>query len=195
MNLKQFGLFVLLLLSVIGTGWFLDRQDSSQRPASVSATGPDSFVEDIDLAVMDENGYLQYRIRAERMSHFPHDDMLKLSHPDIDITHTDGAVWHITAERGETTTAGNRLWLLGEVDIRRPETATGSAIRVITSDLLVKPEDEQAETENAVTITGDRYVINAIGLRADFRTSVLELLSRVRGTIEGSGEGSGDETG
>ena len=191
MNLKQFGVFVLLLLSVIGTGWFLDRQDSSQQQASVSATGPDSFVKDIDLAVMDEQGNLQYRVRAEHMTHFPHDDMLKLNRPDIDIVHTDGAVWHITAERGETTTAGDRLWLLGEVDIRRPESATGSAIRVITSDLLVKPEDELAETENAATITGDRYVINAIGLRADFRTSVLELLSRVRGTIEGSG----DETG
>ena len=191
MNLKQFGIFVLLLLSVIGTGWFLDKQDSSQQPASVSATGPDSFVEDIDIAVMNENGYLQYRVRAEHMTHFPHDDILKLNRPDIDIVHTDGSVWHITSERGETTTAGDRLWLLGEVDIRRPETATGSAIRVITSDLLVKPEDELAETENAATITGDRYVINAIGLRADFKTSVLELLSRVRGTIEGSG----DETG
>jgi lipopolysaccharide export system protein LptC len=190
-NLKQFGVLVLLLLSVIGTGWFLDRQDSSQRPASVSATGPDSFVEDIDLAVMDEQGYLQYRVRAEHMRHFPHDDMLKLNRPDIDIAHTDGAVWHITAERGETTTAGDRLWLLGEVDISRPETATGSAIRVITSDLLVKPEDELAETENAATITGDRYVINAIGLKADFRTGVLELLSRVRGTIEGSGDATG----
>jgi len=190
-NLKQFGLFVLLLLSVIGTGWFLERQDNSQQPASVSTTGPDSFVEGIDLAVMDENGHLQYQVRAEHMTHFPNDDILKLSRPDIDIVHTDGAVWHIKAERGETTTAGDRLWLLGEVDIRRPETTTGSAIHVITSDLLVKPEDEQAETENAATITGDRYVINAVGLKADFRTHVLELLSRVRGTIEGSG----DETG
>lgn len=191
MNLKQFGLFVLLLLSVIGTGWFLERQDNSQQPASVSTTGPDSFVEGIDLAVMDENGHLKYQVRAEHMTHFPNDDILKLSRPDIDIVHTDGAVWHIKAERGETTTAGDRLWLLGEVDIRRPDTTTGSAIHVVTSDLLVKPEDELAETENAATITGDRYVINAVGLKADFRTHTLELLSRVRGTIEGSG----DETG
>ena len=191
MNVKQLGLLVLMLLSIIGTGWFLDRQTTSQQPASISATGPDSFVEHIDLAVMDENGHLKYQVRAEHMTHFPNDDILKLSRPDIDIVHTDGAVWHIKAERGETTTAGDRLWLLGEVDIRRPDTTTGSAIHVVTSDLLVKPEDELAETENAATITGDRYVINAVGLKADFRTHTLELLSRVRGTIEGSG----DETG
>jgi len=190
-NLKQLGLFGLLLLSVIGTGWFLDRQDNSRQPASVSATGPDSFVENIDLAVMDEHGYLQYQVKAEHMTHFPNDDILKLNRPDINIVHTDGAVWHISAERGETTASGDRLWLLGKVNIRRPETATGSAIHVSTSDLLVKPEDELAETENAATITGNRYVISAIGLKADFRTHVLELLSRVRGTINGSG----DETG
>ena len=191
MNIKQLGLLVLLLLSLVGTGWFLDRQTGNQPPASVSATGPDSFVDSIDLAVMDENGHLKYQLRAAHMTHFPHNDTLKLSRPDIDIVHTDGATWHIKAERGETTTAGDRLWLLGEVDIHRPATATGSAIHVVTSDVLVKPEDEQAETDNAATITGNRYVINTVGLRANFRTSVLELLSRVRGTIEGSRDEAG----
>lgn len=190
MNIKQLGLFALLLLSVIATGWFLDKQ-SSRQAASVSATGPDSFVENIDLAVMDEYGYLQYQVRAEHMTHFPNNDILKLDRPDINIVHTDGAVWHITAEHGETSTAGDRLWLLGMVDIHRPETATSSAIRVITSDLLVKPEEKLAETENAATITGNHYVINAIGLKANFRTNVLELLSRVRGTIEGTGDDAG----
>ena len=191
MNIRQFGLLALLLLIVIGTGWFLDKQVGSQRPASVSATGPDSFIEDIDLTVMDENGHLQYRVRAEHMTHFPNEDLLRLRRPDINIIRTDGTVWHIKSERGETTTAGDRLWLLGEVDIHRPETATGGAIHVVTSDLLVKPEEELAETEHAVTITGKRYVINAIGMNADFRTGTLELLSGVRGTIHGTGNGTG----
>lgn len=191
MNLKQFGLFALLLLAVIGTGWFLDKQGHSQLPASVSATGPDSFVEDIDLAVMDETGHLKYRVRAAHMSHFPNEDLLRLTRPDINIVETNGAVWHIRSERGETTTAGDRLWLLGEVDIRRPQSASKDAIHIITSDLLVKPEEELAETGNAATITGKRYVINTIGLRADFGNSVLELLSRVRGTIDGTGDGTG----
>jgi lipopolysaccharide export system protein LptC len=190
-NIRQFGLFALLLLIVIATGWFLDRQDNSRRPVSVSATGPDSFVEDIDLAVMDVDGHLKYRVRARHMTHFPNADLLKLNRPVIDIMNKDGTVWYISAERGELTTADERLWLLGAVDIRRPESATDSAFHVITSDLLVMPDEELAETEMAATITGDRYVINAIGLKADLRANTLELLSRVRGTIEGSGDGNG----
>ena len=191
MNLRQAGLFALLLLVVIGTGWFLDKRSVSRLPASVSETGPDSFVEDIDLAVMDEQGLLQYRLRAEYMTHFPNADRLSLTSPDIDVIHRDGAVWHIVAERGEAATAGDRIWLLGAVDIRRPGTATNNAIHIVTSDLLIKPGEELAETDNAATITGNHYVINALGMKAYFSTGTLELLSRVKGTIEGKGDGNG----
>ncbi len=44
-----------------------------------------------------------------------------------------------------------------------------------------------AETDNAATITGNRYEINALGMKAYFRTGTLELLSRVKGTIDGAG--------
>lgn len=191
MNIRQFGLFALLLLVVIGSGWFLDRQSDSQLPASVSATGPDSFVEDIDLAVMDDAGHLKYRVTAEYMTHFPNQDLLKLRRPDINIVQADGAVWQITSEHGETTTAGDRAWLLGDVTIQRPASASGGAIHVVTRDLLVKPQEDLAETEYAATITSDRYVIKTIGLKADFRNRVLELLSRVRTTIDGNGDGTG----
>lgn len=191
MNIKQLGLFAVLLLIVAGSGWFLEKQGGSRQPASVSRSGPDSFVEDVDLTVMDELGYPQYRVKAKHMSHFPNEDIIRLSQPDIHITRTNGAVWQIVAERGETTTAGDQLWLLGAVDIRRPASAQNSAIHVVTSDLLVKPEDQLAETDKAAAITGDRYRINAIGMKAYFKTGSLELLSRVRGTIDGSSDANG----
>lgn len=191
MNSRQAGLFALLLLVVIGTGWFLDKQSVNRLPASVSETGPDSFVKDINLAVMDEQGQLKYRLRAGHMTHFPNEDMVRLTQPDIDVVHTDGAVWHILAEHGEAATAGDRIWLLGPVDIRRPGTAADNAIHVSTSDLLVKPEEELAETDKAATITGERFVINALGMKAYFRTGTLELLSRVKGTIDGRDNGAG----
>ena len=191
MKPRQAGLFALLLLVVIGTGWFLDKQSVNRLPASVSETGPDSFVKDIHLAVMDEQGQLKYRLRAGHMTHYPNEDRVRLTHPDIDVVHTDGAVWHILAERGEAATAGDRIWLLGPVDIRRPGTTADDAIHVITSDLLVKPEEELAVTEKAATITGKRFVINAVGMKAYFRTGALELLSRVRGTIDGRDDGAG----
>jgi len=190
-NIRQFGLFVLLLLVVVGTGWFLDKQGGSRLPASASASGPDSFVEDINLAVMDDAGHLKYRVMAEYMTHFPNQELLTLRRPDINIVQPDGSVWQIQSERGETTTAGDRTWLLGKVTIQRPATATSGAIHIVTRDLLIKPEEDLAETESAATITGDRYVIKSVGLRADFKTRVLELLSRVKTTIDGKDDGNG----
>lgn len=191
MNIRQATLFAILLLVVIGTGWFMDKQNVSRLPASLSETGPDSFVEGINLAVMDKQGQLKYRLKAEHMSHFPNADRLRLRRPDIDIFHTDGTVWHIIAEHGEAATAGDEIWLLGAVDIRRPGTTAENAIRVATRDLLVKPEEELAETDKAATITGNRYVINAHGMKAYFRSGTLELLSRVKATLDGKGDGAG----
>ena len=56
----------------------------------------------------------------------------------------------------------------------------------MTTDLLVKPDDEIAETENEATITSDEFLINAVGMKADFRKDTLELKSRVRGRYDGA---------
>jgi LPS export ABC transporter protein LptC len=56
----------------------------------------------------------------------------------------------------------------------------------VTTDLLVKPDDEVAETENEATITSDEFLINAVGMKADFSKDTLELKSRVRGRYDGT---------
>ena len=62
---------------------------------------------------------------------------------------------------------------------------------VLSGFIVEEPEEELAETDKAATITGNRYVINALGMKAYFRTGTLELLSRVKGTIDGKGDGAG----
>jgi LPS export ABC transporter protein LptC len=56
-----------------------------------------------------------------------------------------------------------------------------SPLHIVTSDLQVKPDDEIAETDNEATITSDEFLINAVGMKADFNNDTLELRSRVRG--------------
>ena len=187
MSARQTALLLLLVLVVIGSGWSLYRQDSGQQQTTVSVTGHDSFVSGMDLQVMDITGRQQYHVTADAMFHFPHLERLDLERPVIDLNQKDGTAWHITSERGQTTASGDRIWLLGQVDINRPATGTTSSLRVRTSDLLVKPDEELAETDKAARITGARYRIDAIGMKADFRNNQLQLHSRVRSTIQGAG--------
>jgi lipopolysaccharide export system protein LptC len=186
-NTRQTALLLLLVLVVIGSGWLLYRHDSSQQQTTVSATGHDSFVSGMDLRVMNANGQLKYHVMADSMRHFPHREHLDLVQPVIDLRREDGTAWHITSERGRTTASGDRVWLLGQVDIHRPATGKAGSLRIHTSDLLVQPDKELASTDRAATITTERYRVDATGLRANFRRGQLQLRSRVKGTFHGAG--------
>jgi lipopolysaccharide export system protein LptC len=185
-NSKQIGLYGLLLIMVTASSWFLFQQGTGLLRAPVSVTGPDAFVEDMDLKVMNEQGQLGYRVRARRMTHYPSDKHFKLESPDINILQDNGDTWHIRSERGEATEAADIIWLLGAVDIKRQRTATSSPVHIVTSDLQVKPEQELAETEQAAIITSDQLRVEGVGVKADFRNDIMELRSSVRGSYDGS---------
>ena len=166
---------------VTATGWFLFLQETGLQRETASATGADAFVKDMDLKVMNEQGQLQYRLQATRMTHYPSDERFHLEQPDIRVMQTNGDNWRIQSERGETTEDADIIWLLGAVDIKRRQTATSSPLHIVTSDLRVKPEQEQAETDNAATITSDQFRIEGIGVKADFKKDTVNIKSSVRG--------------
>ena len=190
MSGRQIVLYGLLLLILTGSGWFLFQQQSGLQRETVSATGPDAFVKDMDLKVMNEQGQLAYRVKSLLMSHYPNDERFTLEQPDIKILQANGDIWRIKSEHGEATEAADIIWLLGAVDIKRLPTETSSQLHIVTTDLLVKPDDEVAETENEATITSDEFKINAVGMKADFSKDTLELRSRVRGQYDGSSQGA-----
>lgn len=184
MNTRQLGLYAGLALLVVATGWFLFTQETGLQRPTASASGADAFVEDMDLKVLNETGQLEYRVIARRMLHYPGDERFTLEQPDIKLHQSNGDTWHIVSDRGETTEDADIVWLLGDVDIKRRGTAASEPLHIITSDLLVKPEEEVAETDNATTIISEGLEVYGIGARADFKNDTLELRSSVRGRYD-----------
>jgi LPS export ABC transporter protein LptC len=71
--------------------------------------------------------------------------------------------------------------------IDRPADATHQAINVVTSDLLVKPREDTAETSAKAVITSGKYRIEGVGMLANFRENRMDLRSRVRGSNDAGG--------
>ena len=185
MNTRQTLLFILLLMVIIGSGWFLDGRHGGLQDLSVSRGGPDAFVSGMLLNIMDESGRLRYRVTADTMVHYPGTDQLKLQRPLIDLEQHSGNTWHFRAEAGETTDSGDLIWLLGKVDIRR--SGDSGPLQVRTRDLLVRPEQSFASTDSAATIIVPGHRVDTIGLEADLEKNTLELRNRVRGRIDAAG--------
>jgi lipopolysaccharide export system protein LptC len=181
-NTRQTLLFILLLVVIIGSGWFLDGRHGGLQELSVSRTGPDSFVSGMHLDVMDTNGQLHYRVTADNMIHYPSSDQLELQHPLIDLQQRNGDTWRISAATGKSTDSGDLVRLLGGVDIRR--SGISGPLQVRTRDLLVKPEQAYATTDSAATITAPGFRVDAVGLEADLDDNTLELRNQVKGRID-----------
>jgi LPS export ABC transporter protein LptC len=182
-NTRQ-ALLPILLILVIATGWFLQNRETGSPGSTVSKQQSDMFANQVEVTIMDESGQPAYHIMADYLSHSPDTERFDLTRPFIEINRPRGDDWNIGSEHGQMTDKGDKLWFLGEVNIHRQG---GSPLHIKTSDLLVQPDDELAETNNAVAVSSAQYKINAIGLKADFRKSLLEFRSRVRGTFNVTG--------
>jgi lipopolysaccharide export system protein LptC len=187
LNGKHTALLTLLLISVVLTGWLVQRQTSLEEQRDLSRSGPDLFVEGMDLKLISETGTLRYRVQARRLDHFPYDDHSELAEPVLEVFREDQALWYIQSERGRVSSDNERVWLLGEVEIRRLAGADTTPFDIHTRDLLVKPAEETAETQQASVIQSDRYRVEAVGVHADLREDRVELKSRVRGRINVAG--------
>lgn len=187
MNGRQIILFGGLLAAALITGWFVQDQGILKDQAPASPRGPDLFVNGMDLRIIGEDGNMHYRVRASRMEHFPYDDHSDLTAPIIQIFSQQKATWDARSERGRVADQGDTLWLLGRTVINRPALADQQAVNVVTSDVMVKPRADTAETSAAAVITSGRYRIEGVGMLANFRESRLDLHSRVRGRIDAGG--------
>ena len=183
MNRKQLLVAAILALLVITSSWFSRQQERLPLTLVAQQPGPDAFAENINLEIMDQTGHPLYRLRAASMEYYPKEDRLQLRLPLLDVTHVNGAHWQLSAENGRTSASGEPVWLTGNVYIQRLASDSSSSLQILSEDILVQPAAALAETDNAASIIGSGFRIEAVGLRADFRNSRLELRSQVRGQL------------
>jgi LPS export ABC transporter protein LptC len=182
-NRKQLTVSAMLVLLVIASSWFFRQQDRLPLPLVAQQPGPDAFAENIHLEIMDQSGHPLYRLHAADMKYYPDEDRLQLHRPLLDVTQADGTHWQVSAENGRTSASGEPVWLLGKVNIQRLATDSSKPLQILTEDVLIQPAAALAETDNAASITGSGFHLEAVGLNADLRNNRLKLRSRVRGRL------------
>lgn len=169
-------LFVLVLALL---SWWFQRQERSQE-----AGGPrdshvvDYSMKDFEVTVMDKQGRPMRRLEALSMRHFADDDSAELEQPHLLLYRTPGERWSLVAERAQLYHGGSLALLQGVVTMKRLD---GPELELETRDLWLHPDQEFAESGEAVEIRERHGVTRAQGLRIDLKAGQLELLAAVRG--------------
>jgi lipopolysaccharide export system protein LptC len=180
------GWFVLALLAALAilTFW-LDRiaQPAPSVERNVNNLDPDYIVDGLWASKMDADGRLTHTLRAQKMTHYPDDDLTVLVEPTF-VSYDEGeAPVTITSRTARMSGNGEHVYFEREVHVVRAPFDTTSELVVQTNFLHVIPDAKIAQTDQPVTIRDANLLVHASGLELNSETRVLKLFGRVKGTL------------
>jgi lipopolysaccharide export system protein LptC len=183
------GWFPLLLLAVLaGVTFWLDHiVQPAVGPRAGSDDEPDYIVDGLSAMRMDDQGRVKHTLRAQKMTHFPDDDLTLLVEPRL-VTYTEGASpVTVTARHARVSGNGENVYFEDGVRIVRAPHGNRTELVVETNYLHVMPDANIAKTDRPVTLRDATGVVVASGLELNSETRVLRLQGRVKGTFDARG--------
>ncbi|MAZ89676.1 MAG: LPS export ABC transporter periplasmic protein LptC [Cellvibrionaceae bacterium] len=161
-----------------------------KKETSEKITYPTNILHNAVNRKYDEEGKLSSVFEAEESRHFQINpkratakDYTELKQPQLTL-HSDSAPpWKITADSGKAKKNGTIIHLWGNVHIWQKDTQ-GKISELKTPYLIVKPEQQYAETSKPVMIDSLGNKTEAVGMKAFLKQDKILLLSNVRGIHE-----------
>lgn len=177
-------MMLALLLALAGTlAWWLQRTSTPEPPPPPPRPHlPDYIVEQLDAVTMSADGEPERRLVADRLRHYPDDGSSELDRPRLWVYREDGPPWQASAATGWLNADGDELLLEQDVRLERSATDAAPPLLLRTSEMLVLPEADYAETARFAEIDrGDDWVTARDGLRVWLGDSVrARLFGRAR---------------
>lgn len=176
----------LILAGIGGAAWWQQSQQGPDAPpAAARPRLPDYTVEGFSGTTMDIAGRPARSLSARELRHYPNDDSTELDLPVLVVYTADGPPWNIRSETGWASGDGERILLRGEVLADREGAGGLRPIHLRTSELLVHPRQNYAETAMPVRIDSNDDWLTSTGMQAWFGETELRatFLGRARGRL------------
>lgn len=149
---------------------------------------PYAYMTAIETLEYDAEGKLRYQVSTRTARHFqlnpnqagPQDYSLFDEPRLVFYSDSDTAPWYLSATLGRSNANGEEIRLIDNVEARQDSSRHG-VIEVTTSELLVKPVLQYAETDKAVNMRAQQSQIETVGMHAFLNEDRIEFLSQVRG--------------
>lgn len=144
---------------------------------------------------LDAAGLPERRLTAQRLRHYPDDGSSELDDPVLVVYSDDGPPLHARSARAWINARGDEILLEQEVRLERAATAQSAPIELRTSELLVLPKVDYAETGRLVEIERAQDWITATeGMRAWLgNTTRIQLFGRARAGLIPDADADADD--
>lgn len=168
-------------------GGLLSGQGAKSKARS-RADFPTVIVDDHHSRHFGDDGGLNHQFAADQVRHFQvrpkgpsQADFTLASNPKMIIYRDNGAPWHITAKQGRSQQNNSVIIMTKDVVAWSIDPQTGERSELTTSRLVIKPNQQYAESDKPVKITTPDSTTTATGMQAYLKQDKIKLLSQVRG--------------
>lgn len=181
---------LLLLGSFAALTYWLDTQiqQAQTRGEGVTRHDPDLYIERFSAFNLDATGTVRQALLAQRGVHFPDDDSSEFDSPEVTFTTPGSPTLNVTAAKGKITGDREHAYFRGHVKAVREAVGEGQNIQgpitLTTEYLHVLPRKNRAETDQAVTITEPRGIIQSVGMILDNEKKTVKMQSKVQGQFQ-----------
>lgn len=184
-RLRAWSALLPFLLLLAATYWLNQQvQPLATKPDASKRHDPDYIVDNLSTTTLDEKGVPHFTMTAQQMRHYPDDDSTDMVEPRLTSLYADRPPVHVSAKRGEVSSKGEQVFLHDNVKVVRDADAERSRMVLTTSYLHVLPDSDLADTDRPVHIVDDSNVVDAVGMKLNNRTGVIQLLAHVSSTHE-----------
>lgn len=155
-------------------------------PQPVAIIGPPRSSYELDhftLHAFGTDGKLAFTMTAPHLARREGNDSLYINAPKYFFVASDGSDWDGTSQYAWISADNNTVKLIGKVDMRRPPTHTVAEAEIHTADATVWTQDKRMATAAPSVIQQPGSILRGTGMKADFNTRTLELLSDVHATL------------
>ncbi|MBM7061572.1 LPS export ABC transporter periplasmic protein LptC [Pseudomonas sp. UL073] len=181
---------ILLTLSFItgavllaALGYWNISPEAEKAPVAESANAVDFYALNAHSVQFQADGKLHYEMTSDKVEHLKASEITQVSKPDLQLYRGTDLPWKVRSERAEVSADGKQVELIDAVRIARTDAKNRPTV-ITSSRMTVFPDEEYAQTEQAVRIEAANGVTTANGMKAYLKDSRMLLLSNVRGQHE-----------
>ena len=181
----RWNLLAMIVIGVFfafGSFWLLQLMQASDIDAQLGGPPdePDYIVENFSFVRMTANGQPSYLVSGKRLAHIPLGDVSNVDQPLLRGVEPGRPPMTVVANNGRIHHEEHRVELFGDVDLKRPKTATSESLHVRTQALTVLPDEEIVKTDQPIDMQLGASSVKSVGMVANNATQQLQLSGRGR---------------
>jgi lipopolysaccharide export system protein LptC len=178
----RFYLSSFLFLLAILSGWlvwhFVMNMDFEE---SANPNNPDSFVKNIQVVVMNENGLPDYQFNSPHMLHYSENDRTTFDTPHVLMYENNQSPWMIDARQGEALHGSEQIKLWGNISMVQSKSKNNTLTRIHTEEAWIYPKTKIITTDKTISAVEPTASVEGVGMKLDLLNQTLDLFSEVKG--------------